>query len=160
MRTKQVQKTEHQQYSLEYITIDVGTMLTTIASTENPNPDPDLIEVYPDENPTPDHTPDPDNYHGPFPSLSPSPTPSLGAFPDYLSPTLLLIIFSITLPTLDLYRDFTMLIWLFSHPKYLTSAIYLSAGVFLNFLFTCWAWWRLEPRKWKRWTWLLLLLQV
>ena len=168
MRSKQVQKTEHQQYNEEYIAIDidnldnkdVGKMLTTIASTDNQNPDPNQIEVYPNENPTPGHTPDPDNYHGPFPSLNLFLTLSHGACPDYLSPTILLIIFNITLPTMDLYRDFTMLMWLYSHPNYLTWAICLSSGVFLNFLFTCWAWWRLEPKTWKRWTWLLLLLQV
>ena len=80
--------------------------------------------------------------------------------PDYLTPTLLLLIFNITLPTLDLYKDFTMLMRLSFYPQYWAWEIFLFAGVFFNFLFTCWAWWRLEPKQTKSWTWILLLLQV
>ena len=90
----------------------------------------------------------------------PSSVPSTSHTPDYLTPTLLLLLLNITLPTLDLYNDITMLRWLYFSPQYWTWGIFLFAGVFLNFLFTCWAWWRLEPRQQKSWTWILLLLQV
>ena len=80
--------------------------------------------------------------------------------PDYLSPILILIIFNIGLPTTDVLRDLTMLIRLSSYPQHMSWGIYLFAGVLLNFLFTCWAWWRLDARLHKRWTWILLLLQV
>ena len=92
----------------------------------------------------------------PDPSSAPCPSHT----PDYLTPTLLMLIFNISLPTLDLYKDLTMLIWLYSYPQYWAWGIFLFAGVFLNFLFTCLAWWRLEPRQTKSWTWILLLLQV
>ena len=80
--------------------------------------------------------------------------------PDYLTPTLLILIFNISLPTLDLYRDITMLIWMYSYPHYWAWGIFLFTGIFINFLFTCLAWWRMEPRENKPWTWILLLLQV
>ena len=92
----------------------------------------------------------------PVPSYVPSPSHT----PDYLTPTLLLLLLNITLPTLDLYKDITMLIRLSSYPQYWAWGIFLFAGVFLNFMFTCLAWWRLEPRQKKSWTWILLLLQV
>ena len=93
-------------------------------------------------------------------TLAPSSAPHPIETPDYLTPTLLLLIFNITLPTLDLYNDITMLRWLYFSPQYLAWGIFLFAGVFLNFLFTSLAWWRLEPRQNKSWTWVLLLLQV
>ena len=91
---------------------------------------------------------------------APSSATSSSHTPDYLTPTLLLLIFNITLPSLDLYNDLTMLIWLYSYPQYLAWGIFLFTGVFLNFLFTCLVWWRIEPRQKKPWTWILLLLQV
>jgi hypothetical protein len=91
---------------------------------------------------------------------APSFVPSHSQTPDYLTPTLLLLIFNITLPTLDLYKDISMLIRLSSYPQYWAWGVFLFLGIFLNFLFTCLAWWRLEPRQKKSWTWILLLLQV
>ena len=94
------------------------------------------------------------------PASPPALSSATSSTPDYLTPTLLLLIFNITLPTFDLYKDLTMLMRLSFYPQYWAWEIFLFAGVFLNFLFTCWAWWRLEPRQNKSWTWILLLLQV
>ena len=89
-----------------------------------------------------------------------TPEPSLSLTPDLLTPTLLLLLVNICQPTLDLYRDLDMLFRLSFYPAHWGLGFYLFSGICLNFLFTCWAWWRLEPREKKGWTWVLLLLQV
>ena len=89
-----------------------------------------------------------------------TPTPSLYHIPDLLTPTLLLLLFNIIQPSLDLYRDLVMLFRLSLYPEHWGWGYYLFSGVLLNFLFTCRAWWRLEPREDKSWTWILLILQV
>ena len=89
-----------------------------------------------------------------------TPEPSLSLTPDLLTPTLLLLLFNISQPTLDLYRDLDMLFRLSFYPAHWGLGLFLFSGICLNFLFTCWAWWRLEPRDRKNWTWILLLLQV
>ena len=115
-----------------------------------------LPGTYPHADTEMDNRVDPLNPGTPAPSTTPSPSQT----PDYLTPTLLLLIFNITLPTFDLYKDITLLIRLSSDPHYWAWGIFLFAGIFLNFLFTCLAWWRLEPSQKKPWTWILLLLQV
>ena len=89
-----------------------------------------------------------------------TPEPSISLTPDLLTPTLLLLLVNICQPTLDLYRDLDMLFRLSFYPAHWGLGFYLFSGICLNFLFTCWAWWRLEPREKKSWTWVLLLLQV
>ena len=80
--------------------------------------------------------------------------------PDYLTPTVILIIFNIILPTVDVYRDLRMMFTLYSFPQYWRWGLFLFSGVATNFVFTCLAWWRLESAQSKRWSWLVLLLQL
>ena len=80
--------------------------------------------------------------------------------PDYLTPTVILIIFNIILPTVDVYRDLRMMFTLYSFPQYWRWGLFLFSGVAINFVFTCLAWWRLESAQSKRWSWLVLLLQL
>ena len=113
-------------------------------------PNSDIVDTGPSSDAIP--YPTPDNFS--FTLENPPPPP------DYLSPILILIIFNIGLPTTDVLRDLSMLIRLSYYPQHWSWGIYLFAGVLMNFLFTCWAWWRLDARLQKRWTWILLLLQV
>ena len=72
-----------------------------------------------------DNRVDPLNPGTPTPSTAPSPSQTT----DYLTPTLLLLIFNITLPTFDLYKDITLLIRLSSYTHYWAWGIFLFAGV-------------------------------
>ena len=144
-------------------------------SLTNLSPTPDNLSLTPDNlsqtppnlSTTPDNlsltlnnlSPTPDNLP-PTPYNLPPNTDNLSPTPDYFSPTLIVIILNMFLPTTDLLRDLAMLLRLSYYPQHWSWGIYLFAGVLLNFLFTCWAWWRLEDRLEKRKTWLLLLLQV
>ena len=83
--------------------------------------------------------------------------------PDYLTPTLILVGVNIVLPSLDLYRDITMMTRLFNieyiEHNYLWIG-FLFLCLLINFFFTSLTWWRLDTPQDKRWSWLLLLLQV
>ena len=82
--------------------------------------------------------------------------------PDYLTPTLILVGINIILPSLDLYRDISMMTRLFNTDYYEYSwwIGFLFLCLLINFFFTSLAWWRLETAGDKRWSWLLLLLQI
>ena len=82
--------------------------------------------------------------------------------PDFLTPTFILVGVNIVLPTMDLYRDLSMMTRLFNSEYSEHSAWigFLFLFLFINFLFTSLAWWRLETAEDKRWSWLLLVLQV
>ena len=78
--------------------------------------------------------------------------------PDLVTPILKMVILNIGLPTLDFYLDVRFVRLLF--PEYWGCGLLVVGGILANFIFTCLAWWRLEPREDKVWTWALLLLQV
>ena len=82
--------------------------------------------------------------------------------PDYLTPTLILVGVNIILPSMDLYRDITMMTRLFNieYSEYSLWIGFLFLCLLINFFFTSLTWWRLETAQDKRWSWLLLLLQV
>ena len=74
-------------------------------------------------------------------------------------PTLMLIIFNIILPTVDIFFDAALIQKLLLN-DFLVSGVFVSLGIFTNFLFTSLAWWRLEPAKQKNWSWIFLALQL
>ena len=81
-----------------------------------------------------------------------------GLFEDVVTPALKLVIFNITLPCIDLYFDTRLIPRL--NPQYLGCLVVVVSGLLLHFIFTCFAWWRLEPRAQKKWSWIFLILQI
>ena len=81
-----------------------------------------------------------------------------GLFEDVVTPALKLVIFNITLPCIDLYFDTRLIPRL--NPQYLGCLLVIVSGLLLHFIFTCFAWWRLEPRAQKKWSWIFLILQI
>ena len=81
-----------------------------------------------------------------------------GLFEDVVTPALKLVIFNITLPCIDLYFDTRLIPRL--NPQYLGCLLVIVSGLLLHFIFTCFAWWRLEPRGQKKWSWIFLILQI
>ena len=79
-------------------------------------------------------------------------------FEDVVTPALKLVIFNITLPCIDLYFDTRLIPRL--QPQYLGCLLVVVSGLLLHFIFTCFAWWRLEPRAQKKWSWIFLILQI
>ena len=79
-------------------------------------------------------------------------------FEDVVTPALKLVIFNITLPCIDFYFDARLIPRL--HPQYLGCLLVVVSGLLLHFIFTCFAWWRLEPRAQKKWSWIFLILQI
>ena len=80
-------------------------------------------------------------------------------FPDAITPSMMLIIFNIILPTVDIFFDAALIQKLLLN-DFLVSGVFVSLGIFTNFLFTSLAWWRLEPAKQKNWSWIFLALQL
>ena len=70
-----------------------------------------------------------------------------------------LCLFDVTLPTLDIYSDLSLVIpwYLASHWKYATC---MSIPLILQFSSTIYKWIQIEKPKRKKWSWILLLLQV
>ena len=81
-----------------------------------------------------------------------------GLFEDVVTPALKLVIFNITLPFIDFYFDTRLIPRL--HPQYLGCLLVVVSGLLLHFIFACFAWWRLEPRAQKKWSWIFLILQI
>ena len=79
-------------------------------------------------------------------------------FEDVVTPALKLVIFNITLPCIDFYFDARLIPRL--QPQYLGCLLVVVSGLLLHFIFTCFAWWRLEPRAQKKWSWIFLILQI
>ena len=79
---------------------------------------------------------------------------------DLITPTIIIIVFNIVLPTMDLRRDITVLLYLRNFPEYWGWTMFLLIGIILNFIFTCSAWWRLDTQKEKKWSWIFLVLQI
>lgn len=77
---------------------------------------------------------------------------------DVVTPALKLLIFNILMPCLDIYFDSSLILRLY--PQYWGCILVIVSGLLLHFTFTCLAWWRLEPRVQKRWSWIFLLLQI
>ena len=70
-----------------------------------------------------------------------------------------MIIFDVVVPTVDVYSDLSLIItwYMQGHWKYASAML---IPVLLNFLATCYTWWRLEKKKDKKLTWILLVAQV
>ena len=81
-----------------------------------------------------------------------------GLLEDVMTPALKLVIFNIMLPCIDIYFDARLILRL--HPQYLGCLLVIVSGLLLHFIFTCFAWWRLEPRAQKKWSWIFLILQI
>ena len=79
--------------------------------------------------------------------------------PDAITPSMMLIVFNIILPTVDIFLDTALVQKLFLN-GYWCSGLAVTAGIVTNFLFTSLAWWRLEPVNQKKWSWIFLALQL
>ena len=79
--------------------------------------------------------------------------------PDAITPSMMLIVFNIILPTVDIFLDTALVQKLFLN-GYWCSGLAVTAGIVTNFLFTSLAWWRLESSEQKKWSWIFLLLQL
>lgn len=77
---------------------------------------------------------------------------------DVVTPALKMLIFNIFLPCIDIYFDASLVLRIY--PQFWGCTLVLVSGLLLHFIFTCRAWWRLEPREQKRWSWIFLLLQI
>ena len=66
---------------------------------------------------------------------------------DILTPSLSLLIFNILMPCVDFYFDAALISVLLSNNW--GCLIILVSALAANFLFTCYAWWRIEPRSQK-----------
>ena len=77
---------------------------------------------------------------------------------DIVTPTLSLLLFNIIMPCLDIYFD-TLLIQKL-YPDHLGCLLVMLCALTVNFAFTCLAWWRFEPEKQKRWSWIFLIIQI
>ena len=78
---------------------------------------------------------------------------------DSVTPSIKLFMFNIVLPTMDIILDITMIQKLFSN-GYWGCGTFVVTGIITNSIFTSLAWWRLEPRDQKKWSWIFLLLQL
>ena len=77
---------------------------------------------------------------------------------DILTPALSLLILNITMPCVDFYFDASLIRILFSNNW--GCLFTLVCALAANFLFTSFAWWRIEPKSQKAWTWIFLILQI
>ena len=77
---------------------------------------------------------------------------------DIVTPALKLLIFNILMPCIDIYFDSSLIIRLYPH--FWGCILVIVSGFLLHFIFTCFAWWRLEPIAQKKWSWIFLLLQI
>ena len=78
---------------------------------------------------------------------------------DSVTPSIKLFMFNIVLPTMDIFLDITMIQKLFTN-GYWGCGTLVVTGIITNSIFTSLAWWRLEPRDQKKWSWIFLLLQL
>ena len=78
---------------------------------------------------------------------------------DSITPSITLFLFNIILPTIDTFLDIALVHKLFLN-GYWGCGVSVTAGILTNFLFTSLAWWRLEPVKQKKWSWIFLVLQL
>ena len=75
---------------------------------------------------------------------------------DILTPALSLLIFNITVPCVDVYFDAALICILYSNNW--GCLFILVCSLAANFLFTTFAWWRIEPKSQKTWSWIFLIL--
>ena len=70
-----------------------------------------------------------------------------------------MLFFDVFLPTLDVYSDASLVLpWYYeNHWKF---ALMMSIPPLLNFGFTAYKWWSTEKKSEKKWTWVLVLLQL
>ena len=78
---------------------------------------------------------------------------------DSVTPSIKLFMFNIVLPTMDIILDITMIQKLFTNGFWGCGTLVVT-GIITNSIFTSLAWWRLEPRDQKKWSWIFLLLQL
>ena len=77
---------------------------------------------------------------------------------DILTPALSLLIFNITMPCVDFYFDASLIRILFFNNW--GCLFVLVCALAANFLFTSFAWWSIEPKSQKAWSWIFLVLQI
>ena len=77
---------------------------------------------------------------------------------DILTPALSLLIFNISMPCVDFYFDASLIHILFFNNW--GCLFVLVCALATNFLFTAFAWWRIEPKSQKAWSWIFLVLQI
>ena len=80
-------------------------------------------------------------------------------FRDSVTPSIKLFVFNIVLPTIDIFLDIVLIPKLFKNGFWGSGTIVI-AGIVTSFTFTGLAWWRMESRKQKKWSWIFLLLQL
>ena len=68
-------------------------------------------------------------------------------------------LFDVILPTLDVYGDASLIIpWLYrGHYKY---AGLMTIPMILNYTFTVYKWWTIEKPSNRKWSWVLVVLQL
>ena len=80
-------------------------------------------------------------------------------FRDSVTPSIKLFVFNIVLPTIDIFLDIVLVPKLFKNGFWGSGTI-VVAGIVTSFTFTSLAWWRMESRRQKNWSWIFLLLQL
>ena len=70
-----------------------------------------------------------------------------------------LLILNVVLPTADIYTDVRLVITLMKRGHYMFG-LSLIAPIFLNCSVTWFSWWKMEKLQVKKWTWILVILQI
>ena len=70
-----------------------------------------------------------------------------------------MILFDVFLPTFDVYGDASLVIPWYNNGHHL-YAMLMTIPMLLNYVCTSYKWWSLEKRPDKKWTWILVVLQL
>ena len=70
-----------------------------------------------------------------------------------------MIFFDVFLPTLDVYGDASLVIPWYYNGHYL-YALFMTIPMILNYVFTSYKWWSLENKTDRKWSWILVVLQL
>ena len=67
--------------------------------------------------------------------------------------------FDVFLPTLDVYGDASLVIPWYYQGHYAYASL-MTVPMVLNYLFTTYKWWSMEKASDKKWSWVLVMLQL
>ena len=67
--------------------------------------------------------------------------------------------FDVLLPTLDVYGDASLVIPWYYQEHYIYASL-MTVPMLLNYLFTTYKWWSMEKASDKKWSWILVMLQL
>ena len=77
-----------------------------------------------------------------------------------LSECMQMMFFDVFIPTLDVYGDASLVIPWYYKGHHLYYAAFMTIPMILNYLFTTYKWWSLEKTSDKKWSWILVTLQL